>query len=201
MDLTYHIRKSWEDINSQVGIDYNFLINAKKACDKLVGYYVFDSNGICVYPETLIQEVKQEAKYMFNKGDAVQLVAGATQVDGSPLKEWTFRSKLYIKDINENYITLAKTERGSSIGTVIVDNIVPYNEELLTNVNNDFIPYPAIVMSNNASIFNGPGLNYKAVKSIKKYDLFTIVNEKNGWGKLKIGAGWINLNDIKNLSE
>ena len=43
MELKYHIRKKWDDPKSQIGIDYNYLINAQKACDKLEGYFVFDS--------------------------------------------------------------------------------------------------------------------------------------------------------------
>ena len=35
--------------------------------------------------------------------------------------------------------------------------------------------------------------------TVKKGQVFTIVEEKNGWGKLKSGAGWINLSYTKKL--
>ena len=43
----YRIRKSWADAKSQIGA-YKSLENAIKDCPK--GYYVFDDNGVVVYP-------------------------------------------------------------------------------------------------------------------------------------------------------
>ena len=37
----------------------------------------------------------------------------------------------------------------------------------------------------------GAGTSYKATRSVKKGQVYTIVAEQNGWGKLKSGAGWI----------
>lgn len=45
----YRVRKTWEDIKSQMGV-YGNLQNAKKECDRRSGYSVFDSNGKKVYP-------------------------------------------------------------------------------------------------------------------------------------------------------
>lgn len=47
-----------------------------------------------------------------------------------------------------------------------------------------------------ASVLNiraGAGTGYKVTGTIRKGGVFTIVEEKNGWGKLKSGAGWISL--------
>lgn len=43
------------------------------------------------------------------------------------------------------------------------------------------------------NIRKGPGTQYDIVGCIKDRGIYTIVEEKNGWGKLKSGAGWINL--------
>ena len=43
----YRIRKSWDDVKSQIGA-YKNLENAKKACPN--GYYVFNSAGKVIYP-------------------------------------------------------------------------------------------------------------------------------------------------------
>ena len=45
----YRVRKSWSDLNSQIGA-YANLENAKAACDKNPGYSVFNSAGVKVYP-------------------------------------------------------------------------------------------------------------------------------------------------------
>lgn len=40
---------------------------------------------------------------------------------------------------------------------------------------------------------SGPGTNYKINGTIRDKGRYTIVQESNGWGKLKSGAGWISL--------
>ena len=39
----------------------------------------------------------------------------------------------------------------------------------------------------------GAGIQYKIDGAIKDKGVYTIIEQKNGWGKLKSGAGWINL--------
>lgn len=46
----YRVRKSWEDVASQLGA-YTVLANAKAMADKHPGYVVYDWNGKQVYPE------------------------------------------------------------------------------------------------------------------------------------------------------
>ena len=49
------------------------------------------------------------------------------------------------------------------------------------------------------NVRSGPGTNYKINTSVKKKEVYTIVGEDNGWGKLKSGAGWISLKYTKKL--
>ena len=41
---------------------------------------------------------------------------------------------------------------------------------------------------------SGAGMSYAVTSTVKQGGVYTIVEEKNGWGKLKSGTGWINLN-------
>jgi N-acetylmuramoyl-L-alanine amidase len=45
----------------------------------------------------------------------------------------------------------------------------------------------------------GAGKNYKVNTTIKYNEAYTIVDEKNCWGKLKSGAGWISLDYTKKV--
>lgn len=48
----------------------------------------------------------------------------------------------------------------------------------------------------NASVLNvraGAGTNFKITTKVNKGEIYTIVAEKDGWGKLKSGVGWIKL--------
>lgn len=58
-----------------------------------------------------------------------------------------------------------------------------------------FKPYLVKVTCSVLNIRSNPGTNAtcKIVGTVKKGQVFTIVEEKDGWGKLKSGAGWISL--------
>lgn len=43
------------------------------------------------------------------------------------------------------------------------------------------------------NVRSGPGTNYNINRTVKINEVYTIVEEKDGWGKLKSGAGWISL--------
>lgn len=43
----------------------------------------------------------------------------------------------------------------------------------------------------------GAGTNFKVLGSVKKGEKYTITEIKNGWGKLKSGAGWVSMNYMK----
>lgn len=45
----------------------------------------------------------------------------------------------------------------------------------------------------------GAGTSYKITTTVRQGQVYTIVEEKNGWGKLKSGAGWIALNYTKKV--
>lgn len=50
------------------------------------------------------------------------------------------------------------------------------------------------VIENELNIRSGAGTAYKVVGVIKDHGIYTIVEVKDNWGKLKSGAGWININ-------
>ena len=45
----------------------------------------------------------------------------------------------------------------------------------------------------------GAGVKYKINGTITDRGIYTIIDQKNGWGKLKSGAGWINLKYTKSV--
>ena len=59
-----------------------------------------------------------------------------------------------------------------------------------------FKEYKAKVNVAALNVRAGAGTSYKVNTVIKKGEVYTIVEEKNGWGKLKSGAGWIMLKYI-----
>lgn len=49
------------------------------------------------------------------------------------------------------------------------------------------------VTANVLNVRKEPNVTAATVGGIRKGEVYTIIEEKNGWGKLKSGAGWINL--------
>lgn len=43
------------------------------------------------------------------------------------------------------------------------------------------------------NVRTGPSIDYDVATRVKKGEVYTIVGSQNGWGKLKSGVGWINL--------
>jgi len=55
------------------------------------------------------------------------------------------------------------------------------------------VPYIVKINTRKLNVRTGPGTNYP-IKTYVYYNYkFTIVEEKEGWGRLKSGAGWIAL--------
>lgn len=50
------------------------------------------------------------------------------------------------------------------------------------------------IIADSLNIRSGAGTDYKVVGTVKKGEVYTIVEKKNGFGKLKSGAGWISIN-------
>lgn len=54
-------------------------------------------------------------------------------------------------------------------------------------------PYTVRVTASVLNVRKGPGTKYAVVATIKKGEIYTIVEENDGWGRLKSGAGWVSL--------
>ena len=54
-------------------------------------------------------------------------------------------------------------------------------------------------MDNELNVRSGAGTNNPVVCVLKKGGVYTIVDESNGFGKLKSGAGWISLSYTKKI--
>ena len=57
--------------------------------------------------------------------------------------------------------------------------------------------YLVKITADTLNVRAGAGTNYKINTRVKKNEVYTIIQEQNGWGKLKSGAGWISLNYTK----
>lgn len=129
----------------------------------------------------------------FKVGDEVKLVSGATYTSGKSIASWVFNSKLYVREINGDNIVISTVKTGAVTGTVHKKYLVAYNANTNAAAGSEFKSYAVKVTASELNIRKGPGTSYDIVGCIKDKGTYTIVEENNGWGKLKSGAGWISL--------
>lgn len=61
------------------------------------------------------------------------------------------------------------------------------------------LSYRVKVTADVLNVRKGPGTSFSIATTIKDKGVYTIVEERNGWGKLKSGAGWISLKYTKKV--
>ena len=75
----------------------------------------------------------------------------------------------------------------------VVYPVATKTETATTTTTKSSTSYTVKVTASALNIRSGAGTSYKVVGCIKDKGVYTIVEESNGWGKLKSGAGWISL--------
>ena len=162
-------------------------------CDKKTGamvkgwqlinnvYYFFRNNGIMAHDEWVYtlppKEGTKKAYFNLNKdGKWLNQYAGMWKKDdkGRRFKsgEDTYLTNTTARISQKDY----KFDKNGYATEIIPPEPDPYKVKVTCDVLN---------------IRSGPGTSYDIVGSVKKGDVYTIVDTQDNWGKLKSGAGWI----------
>ena len=194
--VIYRVRKAWKDAASQKGA-YSILENAKKCCDQAgAGYYVFDEDGNVVYPKTTTSTTPSVPDNL-EVGDEIKLVAGATYVDGKAIPSWVFKSKLYCRGFRGEDVVFSTLKTGAVTGVVKKTSIQGFEGTIAPSTPKTEFPYLVIIDTDVLNVRAGASTATKVTAQVKRNQVYTIVAEDGEWGKLKSGAGWINLKYTK----
>lgn len=68
-------------------------------------------------------------------GDEVKLVSGAKYTSGKSIASWVFGTKLYVRAINGNKITISTLKSGAITGIVDIEYLVYYSGKSITSTN------------------------------------------------------------------
>lgn len=79
----------------------------------------------------------------------------------------------------------------NATGFINLNYVKPYVEPSIGT--SKVVSYRVRITADSLNVRKEPNATAKVTTTVKKGNVFTIVEEKNGWGKLKSGAGWINL--------
>lgn len=132
---------------------------------------------------------------MFNRGDSVQLLKDAQFVNGNKVPAGFIGQELCVKDIKNNGYILSKGMDMPAIGVAIPEAYVTiYENVFLAQID----PY-YISLNEDVAVHLFPENNAQIIKIAPKMSLFKIVNEKNGWGKIEVGNGWVKIDETAML--
>lgn len=159
----------------------------KKAIKEAID--MMDENVII--PE--VEELKLEA------GTEVMLTKDAVFTNGKSVASWLFGKKLYVRKINGDNVTISTVQSGAVSGIVDKKYLKKYDSTLIAAPG--FEEYVVMITGDVVNVRAGAGTNYKATTQVKQHQLYTIVDEKDGWGRLKNGSGWICLDFAKKIEK
>ena len=133
-------------------------------------------------------------------GSLVSINPGATYYSGTAIPAWVAKRNWYVYSApdDKDRIVLNTSEDGK------YKIMSPINRKDVTVVGATTTPstpsmpsepagYHVKVLTDALNIRKGPGTNYPIAGVIRDRGVYTIVQTKGTWGKLKSGAGWISL--------
>lgn len=131
----------------------------------------------------------------FKIGDGVQVIAGAIYLNNNKeVPASLLKTKLYVRDVKENACTIARAKSGPVLGDVSVESLRVIDGNVVV-----IDPYLIRVPADNVPLYHSANKNSGIVRRLSRFSLLTIVDEKNGFGKIKVGAGWVELEKVKKL--
>ena len=123
-------------------------------------------------------------------GQEVKLRSGATYYNGQKIPNWVFNTKLYVRAINGDNITISTQKSGAITGVVKKSSLQGYTAPAADG-------YTATVRVNSyLNVRSGPSTSYSKVGRLYNGNKVTIIQEKNGWGNLSTG-GWVSLSYVR----
>lgn len=132
----------------------------------------------------------------FNMGDAVKILTGSKFVSGSEVPASLINTELYIVDVKANDVYAIGMSQNTkrAIGTIKEENLV--EAEAATE---GFDPY-IILTTMETNTYIAPSYEASIKQTLPKGKLFTVIFEENGYGRLKNGRGWIDLDLVTKIS-
>ncbi len=217
---SFHVNTNgWDDIAQHFTIYPNGMIVTGRNLSKTtaIGIKGWNTNKICIEiygnfdtgKDVMTEEQKQAVIAVY--GELCKKFNITPSISTLRCHAWFTAGGSYLGD----YIAgrSAKTCPGTNFmgfgnsKEAIQNNFIPMVKNYINNgtvstptTNNTTESFVVRVTSDTLNIRKGPGVSYGITGEIGKGEAYTIVETQNGWGKLKSGAGWINLNYTERTS-
>ena len=158
--------------------DFNYItsVNGQKAYARAVANSIIQYLGLTKKTPTTTTS--------FKVGDKVVVKSSATTYADS--------TKIIPSWVKGGLYTISKIS-GSKVLLKEIVSWVKTSDVQKSGTSSKSVSYVIKVTVDFLNIRSGAGTNFPVTGTVKKGGVYTIVEEKNGFGKLKSGAGWISL--------
>lgn len=179
---------------------YSFHSNAvdNESIDRVVIIKALGDNSLNTYSKQLgdsikncigIKQTTQVYDRKGNNGEYYGVLRGAKNVNVKNrfIIEHGFHTNYHVAkwlNDNNNLKKLAKVEG---------EEIAKFHKLKRKNSSSSNKEFKVKIICDVLRVRGGAGTNYSIVTRVKKGEVFSIINEKNGWGLLKSKVGWISL--------
>ena len=131
---------------------------------------------------------------IFKVGDTVRIISGSVyENNNQKVPENILKLKLFVRAIKDNKYTVARAKTGPVLG-----DIAEINLQLVDEDTAKIDAYVVYIPNHDFPLYHSPSKNSGVIRRIKR-SLHTIVDEKNGFGKIKSGAGWVELTKVRKM--
>ena len=194
-DSLYRVRLSWDNPSSQIGA-FSKLDYAKSLVSARPEYKVFDETGKVVYSKCDVSSStskdKEVAPYRVSLAKGTKVYAKPSK-DAAVVQTISARGVYTIVAENNGYHKLK-----SGIGYVKefaskLDDTLKSGSTSSANSAEASQTSPKLVKVTVGCLNIRDNPNGKIVSQITDRGTYTIIEERDGWGRLKSGAGWVSL--------
>ena len=129
---------------------------------------------------------------LFKIGDNVRIITGAIYENNHvEVPKEILDLKLFIRAVKDGVYTVARAKTGPVLGDITEINLISASENT-ANINTYVVHIP----NHEFPLYHSPSKNSGVIRRVKR-GLYTIVDEKNGFGKIKVGTGWVELSKVR----
>ena len=147
-----------------------------------------------------VKETTSTTTSKIKVGDTVKISNGATYYNGKKVPAWVIKKSWIVDEVKGDRAVIDKSTDGeNAISSAINTKFLSVVNVTIKPAATSFKPYVVKITASALNIRKGPGMDYNIVGCISDRGAYTIVDESDGWGKLKSGAGWIALNYTKRV--
>lgn len=144
-------------------------------------------NGFIQMIKSYLNDISVTSSSGFKVGEKVRVKESATQYATGQALAWFVKGSIYeVTKVAGDKLLLSDI-----ISWVWIDDVEKVSANTVVSTDNTFL---VKIICDELNIRQKADFNSKIVGTVKRGEVYTIIQEENGLGKLKSGAGYISLN-------